>query len=380
MAPWCGRSVAPNSKSSALASSAKPLGAGGVELDGRHVAPELLEAVVIPRLGREDVQDDVEVVREDPVPLSLALDGSRPQLVIALQALPDLVRDRLGLSRIAPVAQDEEVRVDADRPQVEDDDVLRQLLLGEAGNEASLIERGQSERVLSRLPNLILASALGIQPTANDLARHRRRHEAVDRLSGRQKLPDLTRRDRMLLDPEDLNVAFWNGLTGPRGYGNWDQSQDLLRLLPGVERLPLVGADHEHRVLELLVAKEIDRVRMRIRSHLHAGHVRKGQAGELEPGPGVQHRRLVAGALGDQHEHPIDAELAQRSLGERDVTQVRRIERSAEKRRPQSVTVSSPISTSAPGFAPTARSASSSASRSGGFPTTRNPRSVRKMR
>jgi hypothetical protein len=108
------------------------------------------------------VQDDVEVVRQDPISLSSPLDGSRLQPVIALQPFANLVHDCLGLSRIPPVAQDEEVGVDADRPQVEDDDVLRQLLLGEAGNEASLFERGQSERILSRLPNVILAARGGV--------------------------------------------------------------------------------------------------------------------------------------------------------------------------------------------------------------------------
>ena len=111
-----------------------------VELDRGHVAPELLEAVVATGIGREDVKDDVEVVGEDPVPLVRAFDGARPELVVCLQPLPHLIRDRLRLAGIAPGAKDEEVRIRADRPQVEDDDVLRQLLLGEAGDEASLFE------------------------------------------------------------------------------------------------------------------------------------------------------------------------------------------------------------------------------------------------
>src|ERR671932_602982 len=39
---------------------------GGSDLDARDVAPQLLEPVERPRLGREDVQDHVEVVRDDP--------------------------------------------------------------------------------------------------------------------------------------------------------------------------------------------------------------------------------------------------------------------------------------------------------------------------
>jgi hypothetical protein len=105
------------------------------------------------------VQDDVEVVDEDPVPLPLALDRTRAQLVLPLEAIADLADDRLRLPGVAPGAQHEEVGIDADRPQVEDDDVLRQLLLGEAGDEASLFERSQSERILSRLYALSLARA-----------------------------------------------------------------------------------------------------------------------------------------------------------------------------------------------------------------------------
>jgi hypothetical protein len=122
----------------------------GVELDRGHVAPQLFEAVVAPRLRRKDVKDDVEVVDQDPVALALAFDRARPQLVLLFQTLAHLVDDRFCLPRVAPAAQHEEVGVDGDRPQVEDDDVLCQLLLREAGDEASLFEGCQSERILSR--------------------------------------------------------------------------------------------------------------------------------------------------------------------------------------------------------------------------------------
>jgi hypothetical protein len=69
--------------------------------------------------------------------------------MVALQAVTHLVDDRLRLARVPAGGQDEEIGIDADRPQVEDDDVLRQLLLGEAGDETSLFERGQSEMILS---------------------------------------------------------------------------------------------------------------------------------------------------------------------------------------------------------------------------------------
>src|SRR5688572_7663405 len=52
---------------------------GGVQLDRRDVAPELLEAVEAARLGGEDVQDEVEVVRNDPGRLALTLDVLRDE-------------------------------------------------------------------------------------------------------------------------------------------------------------------------------------------------------------------------------------------------------------------------------------------------------------
>jgi hypothetical protein len=97
------------------------------------------------------MEDDVEVVDDDPVALALAFDRARSHPVLLLEALAHLVDDRLRLPRIASAAQHEEVGVGANRPQVEDDDFLRQLLLGEAGDEASLFEGCQSEGILSRL-------------------------------------------------------------------------------------------------------------------------------------------------------------------------------------------------------------------------------------
>jgi hypothetical protein len=131
------------------------LGSCRVQLDRGHVAPEILEPVVRPRLRREDVQDDIEVVDEDPVALRLALHRARRQPVFGLQAFADLVVDRLRLPRVAPRAEDEEVGVDADGPQIEDDDVVRQLLLSEAGDAAGLFERVQGWRRSFRVPRSV---------------------------------------------------------------------------------------------------------------------------------------------------------------------------------------------------------------------------------
>jgi len=86
------------------------------------------------------VEDDVEVVHEDPVAVPVALDRARPQPLVRPQALTDFVVDRLCLARVSPRAEDEEVGVGGDGPQIEDQDVLCQLLLGESGDAAGLFE------------------------------------------------------------------------------------------------------------------------------------------------------------------------------------------------------------------------------------------------
>jgi hypothetical protein len=57
-----------------------------------------------------------------------------------LQAVANLVDDPLGLPRVLARAHDEEVGVRAHGAHVEDDDVLRQLLLSEAGDTTCLFE------------------------------------------------------------------------------------------------------------------------------------------------------------------------------------------------------------------------------------------------
>jgi len=57
--------------------SAVALGRGCFDRLLRDVVPQLLEAVVRPRLGREDVQHDVAEVADDPRRLALAVGGPR---------------------------------------------------------------------------------------------------------------------------------------------------------------------------------------------------------------------------------------------------------------------------------------------------------------
>src|SRR6266508_2092558 len=119
-----------------------PARSGG-DFDRGHVAPQILEAVIVPRLLREDVEDDVEVVGEDPGRLALAVDVARDDAALLLQLLPHLVVDRLRLARVAARADDEIVGVRAHRTHVEDDNVPRELSLREIGDAPSFLERRQ---------------------------------------------------------------------------------------------------------------------------------------------------------------------------------------------------------------------------------------------
>ena len=101
---------------------------------------------------------------------------------------------------------------------------------------------------------------------------------------------------------------------------------------------------------------------------------------ELEPRLGLGVDLLVA-RVGDDAPRPrLEPELPLGRVGERDVADVRRVERPAEQAGHSSTSVSSPTSTSLPVRAPAARSAASSSSVAAGVPSTRKPRSVRRIR
>jgi hypothetical protein len=90
------------------------------------------------------VEDDIEIVAEDPRPLLHAVDGARAQVLLLLERAVHLVPDRGGLARVAPGRDHEVVGEGAHRPHVEDDDVLGKLLLGESRDAACLFEWCQS--------------------------------------------------------------------------------------------------------------------------------------------------------------------------------------------------------------------------------------------
>src|SRR3954452_7858787 len=198
MAPRARRSsVAPNSKSSAQRTLRAQLPARSTlprrrrrHVDRRHVAPEVLEPVVVAGLRREDVQHDVEVVGDDPGALALPVDGARQEAGLVLQLLAHLVVDRRGLARVAPAADDEEVRVDRDRPHVEDDDVLGELLAGEAGDALCELERGQRLWVAFSATHSVSPGSR-VEPERDDELLDAVRDEPVDWEARRDALPDL---------------------------------------------------------------------------------------------------------------------------------------------------------------------------------------------
>src|SRR5918911_718238 len=102
--------------------------ASGADRALRGLAPELLEAVEVARVRREHVDDDVQVVHEDPAGLGDALLPAWQEPMVLLEAFPDAVVDGLRLPVRVAGADDEVVRVAEDAAQVELDDVDRLLV------------------------------------------------------------------------------------------------------------------------------------------------------------------------------------------------------------------------------------------------------------
>src|SRR5207237_2045448 len=87
---------------------------------------------------------DVEIVGEDPRPLLRSVDRTREQPQLVLQASVHLVPDADRLPQVEARGDDAIVGEVTDRPHVEDHDVIRQLLLCESGDAASLFGRSQA--------------------------------------------------------------------------------------------------------------------------------------------------------------------------------------------------------------------------------------------
>src|SRR5215217_6969669 len=135
----------------------------------RGLAPELLEPVELARVRREDVDDDVEVVHQDPARLREALDAARQQAVLLLEALMDAVVDGLRLAVGVARADDEEVRVAEHAAEVELGDVYR-LLVGREVRDLAREGSGVDARLLREGSGLCHAGAVKDRPVPGDRA------------------------------------------------------------------------------------------------------------------------------------------------------------------------------------------------------------------
>ena len=128
----------------------------------------------------------------------------------------------------------------------------------------------------------------------------------------------------------------------------------------------LVGADDEESLLA--ASDRLGRERMGVEPDLQVGESRLRH---LQPRLGIGDDPAVPRVLLHPDLELVDRQLVACRLRERDVSQVRRVERAAEDPLHPSSTSSPSISTSSPVFAPAALSASASSLSPGGRPATR---------
>src|SRR5438105_2232534 len=246
--------------------------------------------------------------------------------------------------------------------------------------------RACSSEVRAGFGPFFAASLAAVEAELRDQAGHRRRHEVVDRLAAGDPVADVARGDRDGPDLEELDalgaaqvgehaVETVARIARPRRDGQPRALEDALRILPVEEVAELVGSDQEDGIVEAALPEHVDGALVFVELDTA---IRKGGAGEPEPGVGLELHLLVARPSGDEDHEVLQAELLLRGVGEREVAVVRRVEGPAEQTsRHASSTTSSPRSTSSPGRAPAAFSAAASSSSPGSRPATRKPRSVR---
>src|SRR6266545_27110 len=225
----------------------------------------------------------------------------------------------------------------------------------------------------------------------SDLRVDGRGHEPVDRLAPSNALPDLLRGDGHRLDLEEEDplgagkagedvVELPPGIAGTARDAQPRELEDRVRLLPLREVGELVGADQKDGVVPAPLAEHVDGACVAVELDLPPG---KRSPRQLEASVGGTVNGLVPRLGDDDHDEPVEPQLPDGCVSERDVSDVRGVERAPEQAghgRQPSTSVSSPTSTSLPFRAPAARSAPSSSSAGGGSPSTRKPRSVRRIR
>ena len=172
-------------------------------------APQALEAVEHPRVGGEDVDDEVEVVEQHPFAALVAFDVAGAELA-GLERGFHAVGDGLHLPPVLAGAEDEIVGEGAGLTQVEREHVG--ALLGAHGVDRRQNRRGHPRplrtpstprlRHARHLPLKIVAAAArpgsrpGVEPVPSNVLLDSRRHQTRERVTLRRASADRRRRDR----------------------------------------------------------------------------------------------------------------------------------------------------------------------------------------
>lgn len=105
------------------------------EFEARGVAPQVLEAVVGPLVGVENVNDHIGVIRDHPLARGEALDGVRLHMVLLPQTVLKIVEDGFEMRFARAGADHEKVGEAREFAQVEDRDVLGFFVRGDRAAE-----------------------------------------------------------------------------------------------------------------------------------------------------------------------------------------------------------------------------------------------------
>ena len=99
--------------------------------DTAGATPELFQRVVFAGLAVEQMDDHVAIVQQDPATVDISLD---PQAAVAeiFERVVDLLADRVQLTSAGTRGQHEIVEERSDFPHVENDNVARPVVFGDA--------------------------------------------------------------------------------------------------------------------------------------------------------------------------------------------------------------------------------------------------------
>jgi hypothetical protein len=179
-----------------------------------------------------------------------------------------------------------------------------------------------------------------VKTAFHDQARYAGRNQPVERLTGNDASPNVCRGRRIRLDLEEkdslgsvelledvLQLAARKARPGrdrePRAL------EYLLGLAPGEKVPELVGADHEHRIVEPLGTEQLHGARVGVEANVVG---RKGSTRQRQPILGGRLDRTVPGPFADEDDELVRAELLSRGLGEGDMAEMGRVERAPIKR------------------------------------------------